>query len=124
MFLPPSAFSLTDHVTTIFRLNSTQASFVPVTVTVFPLTYQYQPGDLWAAYGTAVAATLMAALVGLQSMYTSGASYSSRFSTAVRIVRTTGLDRLLDDADDGSDPLPREIGVAKMQVISSGGRSH
>lgn len=120
--LSPSAFPLADFVTAISRLNSTQASDVPVTVTVYPLTYQYQPGDLWAAYGAAVVATLVAALVGLQSMYASRASYSSRFSTAVRIVKTAGLDRLLDDADDGSDPLPKEIGVAWMQISSSGRR--
>lgn len=102
-------------------LDSTQASHVTVTVTAFHLTYQYQPGV--AAYGTAVVATLAAALAGLQSMYASGASYSSRFSTSVRIARTTGLDRLLDDEDDGSDPLPREIGAARMQVVSSGRRN-
>lgn len=104
-------------------LDSTQASHVPVTVTAFHLTYQYQPGVLWAAYGTAVVVTLAAALAGLQSIYASGASYSSRFSTSVRIARTTGLDRLLDDDDDGSDPLPREIGAARMQVVSSGRRN-
>lgn len=118
--LPPF---LTDLVTNLSRLNSTQASYVLVTVTVFPLTYQYQPGDLWVAYGTAVVATLAAALIGLLSMYASETSYSPRFSTAVRIAKTTSLDRLLDDADDRSNPLPREIGIARRQVISSGGIS-
>lgn len=100
----------------MFSLNSTQASPVPVTVTNYPQVYQYKPKDLWIAYGIAMLATAIAAVVGLHAVWIRGEGYSSRFSTIVRVAKNTGLDRLLDGQDDGSDPLPEHIARARLQV--------
>lgn len=87
---------------------------VPVTVTVYPLTYRYLPKDLWIAYGVAAFVTLITALVGLHAAWASGLSYSSKFSTAVRIAKYTRLYSSLPEDDDGSDPLPKSVAVARV----------
>lgn len=89
-------------------------------MTTYPLVYQYKPRDLYIAYGIAVLVTLIAALFGLHAVWMNGASYSSKFSTSIRIAKSTGLDRLLDDEDDGCDPLPKGLKKARLQV--SGGK--
>lgn len=97
-------------------LDPAQAAPVPVTVTSFPLTYQYGPEDLWIAYGCAILATLIASLVGVQAIWGIGSSYSSKFSTVARITRDTDLCQMLVDRDDGSDPLPKDIGQQSFQL--------
>ncbi|KAI0871777.1 hypothetical protein GGS24DRAFT_42791 [Hypoxylon argillaceum] len=97
-------------------LNSTQASQVPVTITDYPLTYQYKPKDLWIAYGVSIGVTLIATLVGLRSFFVNGAGYSSKFSTSVRVTKRAGVDHLLDDEDDGSGRIPRELAKTRVQI--------
>lgn len=84
----------------------------------YPLVYRYEPQDLWISYGAALVVTLVAAAVGLEAVWTNGASYSAKFSTSVRVVKNTGLDRMLDIMDNGSDPRPKVLGEARMQIDS------
>jgi hypothetical protein len=79
--------------------------------------YVYDAATLWIAYGLSIFFTLLAVIIGLQTIITSGKSYSNRFSTVVRVARTAGLSTgVLDDKRIGQDPLPKHLKNARFVV--------
>ncbi|KAI1367907.1 hypothetical protein F5Y08DRAFT_336182 [Xylaria arbuscula] len=102
-------------------LNSSSASpQIPVTVTTYPLTYDYDAKDLWTAYGISTAIALIATIFGAKSVIMNNASFSLKFSTGMRIVKISGLYHLLDDKDDGSGDVPRELARTKLRLNDHG----
>lgn len=103
-------------------LEEAQSSPVPATVISFPPSYQYAPRDLLITYGVGVGVTFIASLIGMHAIMLNGrASYSTKFSTFVRITRRKGLDGVVDDADCGWSPLPKNVGDAKFALHRNGG---
>lgn len=69
--------------------------------------YIYAVYKLWLAYGLAIGATAMIALVGVAAMIANQASFSNKFSTIFRLSRGAQLSNEIDHADlSGRDPLP------------------
>lgn len=103
------------------RLDSKQTSPVSATVVTFPPSYQYNPRDLLITYAVAVGLTLVATIFGLQAIWLNGRqTYSSKFSTFMRVTRPKGLDHIVDHSDYGSNPLPKKVGDAKFAMDRNG----
>jgi len=98
------------------RRNATTSN--PTTVYIYSTTtqYVYTPFRLILAYALALAATAAAVLLGLASMLTHRRTFSSQFSTIMRLTRGVGIDKLVGEAArDGTEPLPERIGEAKLR---------
>lgn len=61
--------------------------------------YIYAVYKLWLAYGLAIGATAMIALVGVAAMIANQASFSNKFSTIFRLSRGAQLSNEIDHAD-------------------------
>lgn len=69
--------------------------------------YTYSAWKLWTAYGIAILFATIAVFIGLETMASSGVSYSDNFSTIFRIARGAEVDKPILEKDlDGKDPLP------------------
>jgi hypothetical protein len=78
--------------------------------------YIYAKYKLWLAYGIAIAYTTAAVSFGLYTIFSTGASHSSDFSTILRAARGAALNNEVDASDaDGRDPLP---GYLKKTAIA------
>ena len=106
---------------TLSMLSSSQMTFnytstppVSAQLTTYPNTYVYSTLSLWLSYGIAIAATLFCVCIGFHAIHANRATYSDRFSTILRTTRDAQFDRLVGYDDDGSDPLPEEIGRAEL----------
>ncbi|CAI6296044.1 unnamed protein product [Periconia digitata] len=90
-----------------------------VTVLLPQNRYVYTRWRLIAPYTTAVALSLLACLVGLWAFYSNGASYSDRFSTILLMTRQAKLGGEFENERKnlvGADPLPPNLGVAKVWI--------
>jgi hypothetical protein len=84
--------------------------------------YSYNWRRLAMAYGIAIGSTLIAVLVGLYTIVTTGSSYTNKFSTIVRVSRSERLDVLIAPEDRlGQDPVPKHIAKAKFSVSDGTG---
>jgi hypothetical protein len=82
--------------------------------------YVYAANKLWAAYGVAALLTIGSVIIGILMILANGASYSSAFSTVLRIARAAELSVEVQKSDlDGKNPLPSYL--AKATVAMSGG---
>lgn len=102
-------------------LNSTAAAAraVPVTLQDWPPTYEYQPFDLYLAYGLAFGFSTICTLIGLFAILSNGATYSNKFSTYIRSTRDEELAKALSmhaGSDDGSNPLPGHIARTRINI--------
>lgn len=69
--------------------------------------YIYAAYKLWLAYGLAVGATALIALLGMAAIIANHASFSNKFSTILRLSRGAQLSHEINHADLwGRDPLP------------------
>ncbi|KAL8846410.1 MAG: hypothetical protein Q9221_008491 [Calogaya cf. arnoldii] len=69
--------------------------------------YIYAASKLWLAYGLAVGATALIALLGIAAIIANDASFTDRFSTMLRLSRGAQLSFEINHADlSGRDPLP------------------
>jgi hypothetical protein len=79
--------------------------------------YIYTKYKLWLAYGVAIACTSVAVCIGLYTIFSTGASSSSDFSTIFRAARGAALSNEVDLADaDGRDPLPKYLKKTAIAV--------
>ena len=79
--------------------------------------YFYRWQNLVGAYGGAIAATLVAVILGCLEMRRTGVAYSDRFSTVVRTTRSEELNTLINqEQQGGEDPLPKELGQIQLRV--------
>ncbi|KAI4854288.1 hypothetical protein E4T45_04020 [Aureobasidium sp. EXF-8846] len=93
--------------------------YFPPPVNVTTITYQnfyaYSAALLWLAYGTAILIATITAVMGCVSIFSSGISYSSSFST---ILRTTShafvSTKISKDDAVGQDPLPEHLAEATI----------
>lgn len=84
--------------------------------------YVYTRTKLWLAYGIAILCTILAVATGLYVIFTSGASYSSDFSTIVRAARGAGLSNEVQSEDtDGRDPLPKYLKKTTIAISNAHG---
>lgn len=109
----------------VFSLDEAQSAPVPVMVTSFRPSYRYAPKELLITYGTGVLVTLLATLIGIHAILLNGRkSYSTKFSTFVRVMRRHELDVVVDEQDQGWNPLPKKVGDAKLSLHGGGRGSH
>ncbi|KAM7187440.1 hypothetical protein V8F20_010965 [Naviculisporaceae sp. PSN 640] len=98
-------------------LDEAESAPVPVTVISYPPSYRYAPKGLLITYGTGVLVTLLATLIGTHAIWLNGGkSYSTKFSTFIRIVRGKELDEVVGDHDRGWNPLPKKVGDARLAL--------
>lgn len=78
----------------------------------FPNIYVYSAFKLWIAYGIAILSTMIASLIGLIAIISSGASFSNNFSSVMRSAWNAELnvDVRLEDANS-RDPLPEYLAM-------------
>jgi hypothetical protein len=110
-----------------FRTNYTDGfvhALTPVTISTPYDAYLYTPRNLLIAYGSAAVASSLCVLIGGLVIATSGASYSSTFSTVLRAAAgIPHLNNLLHRGgpEPGSrtiaaDPLPDQIAKTKLSI--------
>ena len=100
------------------RLTSAQASTIIGSTWRTVNIYQYQPTDLYIAYGCSLLGTALCVLWGFYviSHHNHHRSYSLKFSTILRTTRRRELDSMVDAAArDGADPLPKGIKEPKIR---------
>jgi hypothetical protein len=79
--------------------------------------YIYTKYKLWLAYGVAIACATTAVSIGLYTIFSTGASYSSDFSTILRAARGAALSNEVELSDaDGRDPLPKYLKKTSIAV--------
>nr|OQO30787.1 hypothetical protein B0A51_01448 [Rachicladosporium sp. CCFEE 5018] len=87
-----------------------------VTFSTFHNVYTYSYRTLWIAYGLAIVFATLSVLGGAIALLLNGASYSTTFSTIVRVGRTVQLSEEVSAADgEGFEPLPKHLAKAKVR---------
>ncbi|OAL39803.1 hypothetical protein AYO20_00715 [Fonsecaea nubica] len=84
----------------------------------FESQFVYDPRALLAAYGLSALFALACVLLGVHALLHNGASYTSSFSTIVRVTRDPALSRLIADEGDlqGAEPVPKHIRRAEVRL--------
>lgn len=98
--------------------NSTDAQFLPVTVTSYPTTYVYDAKSLLLAYGVSLLCSALCCAAGLYAFLVNHGSYQNLFSTFVRVTNDTELRSLISSDDSGADPLPQVLGRARVGMMA------
>ena len=110
--------------TTRGNSSDPDAPLANVTTTVSHNIYVYSSNKLWLAYGIATAPTAVAVTQGLFVMYSSGASYTSNFSTVMR--STWSAELSVDPLQAGDDcrdhPLPRNLARVTVKLPATARR--
>ncbi|KAF7191967.1 hypothetical protein HII31_06612 [Pseudocercospora fuligena] len=90
---------------------------VAVTFNNYANLFVYSPGKLWLAYGIALGSALICAIIGLLAIFSTGASYTTSFSTILRVVRQARLATDVAQEDKpGKDPLPAELAKTSFRM--------
>ncbi|KAJ0302770.1 hypothetical protein COL516b_006807 [Colletotrichum fioriniae] len=72
--------------------------------------YTYSVAPLWIAYGVAVGITILSITIGTWAVVVAGSSYSSKFSTILRLAFNVQLSEYVELQDTGGeDPLPDRL---------------
>ncbi|KAI0545591.1 hypothetical protein F4679DRAFT_588335 [Xylaria curta] len=88
-----------------------------VTFRSFENVYIYEPSNLLLAYSLAVGFSVVAASLGLLSIWSSKAAYSFKFSTVMRTTCDYKTESLIPRAyRSGADHLPRDLGRLDIQI--------
>ncbi|EXJ62089.1 hypothetical protein A1O7_02522 [Cladophialophora yegresii CBS 114405] len=90
----------------------------PANRQVFQSQFVYEPRTLLIAYGISALFALICVLLGVHALLRNGASYTSSFSTIVRVTRDRALSRLIADEGDlqGAEPVPKHIRRAGVRL--------
>ncbi|PKK42204.1 hypothetical protein CI102_14753 [Trichoderma harzianum] len=79
-----------------------------VTVTPYIIIYSYAAVTLWLAYGIAIGLTMLGIICGLVSVERNNGSYTTKFSTILRVAHCISLSIPVQPEDTGGkDPVPR-----------------
>ncbi|KAF9889372.1 hypothetical protein FE257_007482 [Aspergillus nanangensis] len=93
---------------------------VPILVTRIENLYVFSWSVLVIAYGIALLFSLSHVGFGLLAYFSSGGSYSSKFSTVLRTTRRAGLSSSIEPSDEsGKNPLPRYIAESTISMVYS-----
>lgn len=99
-------------------MNSSIAAQNPVLANVYRSfnIYDYDPRDLWIAYGIAAGSALFCVIFGIYSILRNGATYQNVFSTFLRTTRDEALQNLIDPSDNGAEPLPKDLAEVNITL--------
>ncbi|KAL7930189.1 hypothetical protein V8C35DRAFT_313766 [Trichoderma chlorosporum] len=88
-----------------------------ITLTAYNFIYSYAAQTLWLAYGITLLMTLLSILLGGVSIYRNGgSSYTTKFSSILRIAHGINMSEAVRPEDtDGKDPTPQYI--KKMTIF-------
>jgi hypothetical protein len=93
-----------------------------VTVQTWRNIYVYSPAFLWLPYGVSIALATVAVILGSICLVNNGASFSTSFSTILRVSGGASLTTPVREKDaDGRDPLPKYLAKAELSFPSSSG---
>ena len=94
--------------------NERTATPTSTTVLTYPNKYVYEPRVLWLSYGITIGTTTICVGFGFEAIFRNRTAFSNRFSTILRTTRNAEFDRLVDETDDGADPVPKRIARAML----------
>ena len=99
-------------------MNSSIAAQNPVLANVYSSSniYDYDPRDLWIAYGIAAGSSLFCVIFGAYAILRNGATYQNVFSTFLRTTRDQALQNLIDPSDNGAEPLPKDLAEVNITL--------
>lgn len=99
-------------------MNSSIAAQNPVLANVYSSAniYDYDPRDLWIAYGIAAGSSLFCVIFGIYAIWCNGATYQNVFSTFLRTTRDQTLQNLIDPSDNGAEPLPKDLAEVNITL--------
>ncbi|PVH94144.1 hypothetical protein DM02DRAFT_693815 [Periconia macrospinosa] len=100
------------------RKNASLADSVPVTVETWPVIYVYDRSDLFLAYGLSFLAVCICAVIGLHAFFVNHGSYQNVFSTFLRTTNDAQMRNLIEQEDNGADPLPKYLAQATVNVMA------
>ncbi|KAI1744693.1 hypothetical protein F4680DRAFT_405753 [Xylaria scruposa] len=101
----------------IFLTEGDERMPTNVTFHSFENVYNYQPANLLLAYSLAVGFSVVAASLGLLSIWSSQAAYSFKFSTVMRTTCDYKTDTLIPRAyRSGEDNLPRDLRRLEIRI--------
>ncbi|CAG8043167.1 unnamed protein product [Penicillium salamii] len=107
-FMSSSLFQPNYSTTTVPNTN--------VTISTYRNIYNYSRLTLWVTYGIALGVTLLSVIAGVLVWLSSQGSYSSKFSTILRISQGATISVKLEKEDySGFDPLPDHIANAQLR---------
>ncbi|EXF82174.1 hypothetical protein CFIO01_09257 [Colletotrichum fioriniae PJ7] len=92
------------------ELNPTEPIQAKIETEVYQNIYTYSVAPLWIAYGVAVGITILSIIIGTWAVVVAGSSYSSKFSTILRLAFNVRLSEYVELQDTGGeDPLPDRL---------------
>ncbi|KAK1546132.1 hypothetical protein CPAR01_00099 [Colletotrichum paranaense] len=92
------------------ELNPTEPIQAKIETEVYQNIYTYSVAPLWIAYGVAVGITILSVTIGTWAVVVTGSSYSSKFSTILRLAFNIRLSEYVELQDTGGeDPLPDRL---------------
>lgn len=81
-----------------------------VTITPYYNIYVYSATILWLSYGIGITLALFGVISGMLCAYANRGSYTTKFSTILRVARGTSLSAPIMMVDaDGKDPTPKYV---------------
>jgi hypothetical protein len=90
-----------------------------VTIQSWRNVYAYSPALLWLPYGVSIALATVAIILGTICLVSNGASFSSKFSTILRVSHEANLTTPVREVDtNGRDPLPNYLAQAELSFPS------
>jgi hypothetical protein len=93
-----------------------------VTIQTWRNIYMYSPAFLWLPYAVSIALATVVVGLGSICLVSNGASFSTSFSTILRVSREASLTTPVREVDaDGCDPLPKYLAKAELSFPSSSG---
>ncbi|KAK2616877.1 hypothetical protein QQS21_000255 [Conoideocrella luteorostrata] len=76
--------------------------------------WHYQSRNLWLAYGLAISAATVGALLGLRALHLNGVAYDTSFSTTLLTTRNITLDQLALGSSLGAQPVNEDVLKTKL----------
>ncbi|OBS23159.1 hypothetical protein FPOA_03715 [Fusarium poae] len=102
--------------------NSTAASRGPITYSSAQNAFQYEPRNLFIAYGTGLLLSSVIVIFGLLCIKSASASYETCFSTILRTTRNPDLDIIVPAAETtGAEPLSKQLSNVRLVLRRQGG---
>lgn len=99
--------------------NASISSAVEATITTSVNQYEYNPEDLYLAYGLSLLFTACVVVYGMILVFKNGQSYTSTFSTILCSTRDQSLREGIDGHHrTGIDPLPKYIEELYLQYFA------
>lgn len=92
-----------------------------VVVSTYNIVYFYNWQRLALSYSAVLLLALVAMIIGLYTIFSTGQSYSNNFSTILRVAQNENLAALIEERDrKGQDPLPKHIAKARFGIETVG----